>query len=78
MFSTMVDKNSPKFQAVYLKAGELFDRLLSVQEKFKDWVVLGTVDMEKMAEEHLETVTDWEVNFKAIKIKGREAEKLPL
>ena len=47
-------------------------------EQFKYWVVLGYADIEKLTEEYLENVVDWERNFKMIKLKGREAEKLPL
>jgi dynein heavy chain 2 len=30
-----------------------------------------------MVDEHLQSTSDWEKNFKALKAKGREAEKLP-
>lgn len=33
--------------------------------------------MEALVEKHLLTVHDWERNFKALKIKGKEAERLP-
>ncbi|KAB1272093.1 Cytoplasmic dynein 2 heavy chain 1 [Camelus dromedarius] len=42
-----------------------------------EWIVIGQVDMEALVETHLSTVHDWEKNFKALKIKGKEAERLP-
>ena len=43
----------------------------------QDWVVLGSVDLESLIEKHLSTVGDWERNFKALKARGRDCEKLP-
>ena len=43
----------------------------------QNWVVLGSVDLDKLVDDHLQTVTDWERNFKALKARGRDAEKLP-
>ncbi|MEQ2202449.1 Cytoplasmic dynein 2 heavy chain 1, partial [Xenoophorus captivus] len=41
------------------------------------WVVLGQVDLEKLVEKHLTSVQDWERNFKALKARGKESERLP-
>lgn len=43
----------------------------------KDYVALGQVDIENLVETNLKDVSDWERNFKTLKTKGREAEKLP-
>lgn len=39
--------------------------------------MIGQVDMEALVEKNLSTVHDWEKNFKALKIKGKEVERLP-
>ena len=39
--------------------------------------MLGSVDIEAFVDEHLKTITDWDRNFKAVKARGRDAEKLP-
>ena len=44
---------------------------------FKEYVVLGQVDIEDLVEKNLRDVSDWEKNFRALKIRGRDAEKLP-
>jgi len=43
----------------------------------QDWVVLGSYDLEEFVDEHLHELSDWERNFKALKVRGRDAEKLP-
>ena len=45
--------------------------------RFKDWVVLGSVDMDTLVERHCISVADYERNLKSLKNKGKEAEKLP-
>uniref|UniRef100_A0A8B9KZF7 Cytoplasmic dynein 2 heavy chain 1 n=1 Tax=Astyanax mexicanus TaxID=7994 RepID=A0A8B9KZF7_ASTMX len=77
IFSHMIERNANGFLTVYSKAEVLFSRLLSVQDTFKEWVVLGQVDMEALAEKHLHSAQDWERNFKTLKAKGKESERLP-
>lgn len=77
IFTAMVDHNAMAFATVYSKAQTLFQQLETVTERFCDWIVLGQVDLELLVDEHLESVQDWERNFRALKAKGREAEKLP-
>ena len=78
LFLVLIERTASEFDNVYRKAEALFQRLEDVKEQFKYWVVLGYTDIEKLAEENLGSVADWERNFKMIKVKGREAEKLPL
>uniref|UniRef100_A0A671UXN0 Cytoplasmic dynein 2 heavy chain 1 n=1 Tax=Sparus aurata TaxID=8175 RepID=A0A671UXN0_SPAAU len=77
IFSVMIDRNASGFLTIFSKAEDLFCRLQAVQNKFKEWVVLGQVDLEKLVEKHLNSVQDWERNFKALKARGKESERLP-
>lgn len=43
----------------------------------QEWLVLGMVDLEKLVERHMCSVEDWEKNFKALKVRGKESESLP-
>jgi len=43
----------------------------------QEWVVLGSLDVDEFAFQNLKTLQDWERNFKAVKARGRDAEKLP-
>ncbi|KAJ3042257.1 Cytoplasmic dynein 2 heavy chain 1 [Rhizophlyctis rosea] len=78
IFEQMIDANVASLGVVYRKAELLFQNLLKVFDLFKDWVILGTVDLDEFAEEALGDVQDWEVNFRMLKSKGKEAEALPL
>uniref|UniRef100_A0A3Q1F2C8 Dynein heavy chain tail domain-containing protein n=1 Tax=Acanthochromis polyacanthus TaxID=80966 RepID=A0A3Q1F2C8_9TELE len=77
IFNVMIDRNASGFLTIFSKAEDLFSRLQAVQHKFKEWVVLGQVDLEKLVEKHLSSVQDWERNFKALKARGKESERLP-
>ena len=76
VYPIMIDQNASGFSTVYRKAEDLFGRLAAVQVQFKDWVVLGSIDLDQLVDRHLENVPDWERNFRALKARGREAEKL--
>lgn len=39
--------------------------------------MLGALDLDEFAFQNLRTLQDWERNFKAVKARGRDAEKLP-
>lgn len=39
--------------------------------------MLGQVDLENLVEKHLDSVQDWERNFKALKARGKDSESLP-
>jgi dynein heavy chain 2, cytosolic len=77
IFKEMADRNPMSLIVVYKKAEELFRRLSEEQEIFREWVALGNVNLEAYVEENLKDVQDWELNFKMLKVRGREAEKLP-
>ncbi|KAJ3197037.1 Cytoplasmic dynein 2 heavy chain 1 [Irineochytrium annulatum] len=77
IFKKMVDKNSQSLSVVYRKTDILFLNLLNVFDRFKDWVILGTVPLDSFVDEALSDVYDWEMNFKMLKVKGKEAEQIP-
>ncbi|KAM9317805.1 cytoplasmic dynein 2 heavy chain 1 [Pholidichthys leucotaenia] len=77
IFNIMIDRNASGFLTIFSKAEDLFHRLEAIQQKFKEWVVLGQVDLENLSEKHLSSVNDWERNFKALKARGKESERLP-
>jgi hypothetical protein len=49
-----------------------------VWRSFSSWVLLGQVaDMDAFVETNVTTVADWDANFKMLKLRRRESEKLP-
>uniref|UniRef100_A0A9J7YQK8 Cytoplasmic dynein 2 heavy chain 1 n=1 Tax=Cyprinus carpio carpio TaxID=630221 RepID=A0A9J7YQK8_CYPCA len=77
IFTCMIERNASGFLTIFSKAEHLFSRLTHVLDKFKDWVVLGQVDVDALVEKHLHSVQDWERNFRALKAGGKESERLP-
>ncbi|RCN33596.1 hypothetical protein ANCCAN_20575 [Ancylostoma caninum] len=76
-FATMLGKNASRFPSIYEKAEQLMGTVENVDSQFADWLVLAQVDLEQLIEEKLKTASDWEAQMKLLKMKGREAEKLP-
>ncbi|XP_068122972.1 cytoplasmic dynein 2 heavy chain 1 isoform X2 [Hyperolius riggenbachi] len=77
IFTVMPDRNANGLITVFSKAEDLFRRLSAAMDRFKDWVLIGQVDVDALVEQNLRDVQDWEKNFKALKVKGKEAERLP-
>lgn len=50
---------------------------IDVQEEHKEWVVLGQVDLDAFVESHVATAAGFEENFRAVRAKRKEADKLP-
>ena len=76
VYRKMPDKNSDGLLTLYSKAEELFKELKETLEIYKPWVVLGKVNIETLVEENLKEVVDWEHNFRVLKQKRKEVEKL--
>eukprot|EP00048_Salpingoeca_helianthica_P012918 m.191084 g.191084 ORF g.191084 m.191084 type:complete len:4245 (+) comp15437_c5_seq48:84-12818(+) len=76
IFAALMQRSARGYEVMYKKAEALFNRLGKAVAHFKDWVVLGMVDLDEMVSD-ISDVIDWEYNFRSIKQKGREAEKLP-
>ncbi|CAK8696967.1 unnamed protein product [Clavelina lepadiformis] len=77
VFPVMIDRNANSFHTIYSKSEDLFRRLAAVQTRFEEWVVLGKVNVEELVLTYCETYEDYEKNFKMVKLKGKEVEKLP-
>uniref|UniRef100_A0A8C3GF25 Cytoplasmic dynein 2 heavy chain 1 n=1 Tax=Cairina moschata TaxID=8855 RepID=A0A8C3GF25_CAIMO len=77
IFTVMTERNANGFLTAFSKAEDLFRKLAEVSNQFKEWIVIGQVDMESLVMTHLSRKQDWEKNFKALKVRGKEAEQLP-
>lgn len=49
----------------------------TTQESYKGWTVLGQVDLDNFVDSHVTTAAGFEENFKAVRVKRKEADKLP-
>nr|KAG5701774.1 hypothetical protein BaRGS_000764 [Batillaria attramentaria] len=77
IFPAIIDRNAEGFVTCYKKGAVLFKRLAAVMDQFRDWVVLGALDLDQFVQDNLVHLSDWERNFRALKARGRDAEKLP-
>ncbi|CAF3391936.1 unnamed protein product [Rotaria sp. Silwood1] len=77
IFQSIMSLHSDDIIACFYTSNELFAKLERGLDQYKEWTVLGQVDIEELVEKNLQDVEDWERNFRALKIRGQDAEKLP-
>ena len=77
IFRRMATKNTDSLTLVYVKAEELFKKLQNVLDKYKPYTTLGAVDLSHYVKEHCIEMHDYAANFSMLKIKRKEAERLP-
>lgn len=78
VYSTMADRNAKSLIQVYVKAEELFTKLISKQDSLKDWVALGKVsDIFAYVETNVTEIAQWETNFDMLKKRRKELDKMP-
>lgn len=76
IYSSIPERNAEGLRTVYESAELLFNELRQLLSEHEQWVLLGTVDVEEWCDTNLRDVEDWEVNFKALKQKRKDAERL--
>ncbi|OWZ22446.1 Dynein heavy chain [Phytophthora megakarya] len=83
VFSAMCDANARNLVRVYESCEKLFTRLEGLLFEYEHWGFLarigggGNVDLDVIMESTLQEPVDWEVNFKTIRTKRKESEKIP-
>lgn len=77
VYRDMADTNAKSLVQVYRKAEILFARLGKLAESVEHWVVLGKVDLDAYVTANVTDVNDWDVNFKMLKQKRKDSEKIP-
>ncbi|KAG2385509.1 hypothetical protein C9374_003324 [Naegleria lovaniensis] len=78
IFKNITYTNNEGIKTVYHKATLLFTRLAKVKKRFSEFVILGMVEneLEDIATDNLNETYHWEANFRMIKEKGKEIERL--
>jgi hypothetical protein len=71
------DRNAHRFGHLFAKAEELLGRLNAVKDRWLQWVALGSVDLDCLADQYLHSAEDWDRNFRASKTWSQEIAKLP-
>lgn len=76
VYRKMPGMNIQSLLCVYKKAEGLFRKLKELQESFREWTVLAMVDLDVFVEENVQEAADFDLNFKMIKAKKKDCEKL--
>ena len=78
IYARMSATNTESLVNVYRKAEELFTRLAAMLEKYRPAAILGTIDdLDAFVDEHVTEAVQYEANFRMLKAKRKDAEKLP-
>lgn len=77
IFENIVVRHNDDIVGCFHGSNELFNRLKHGLDQFHPWTLLGQVDIEELSERYLVDVADWERNFRVLKLRGQEIEKLP-
>uniref|UniRef100_A0A7S1KS08 Cytoplasmic dynein 2 heavy chain 1 n=1 Tax=Percolomonas cosmopolitus TaxID=63605 RepID=A0A7S1KS08_9EUKA len=78
IFKFMAQNNYKSLKVVYRKSTKLFATLERFLNSFEKRIILGQVDdLENMVSENLSDISHWEINFRMLKQKGKEMERLP-
>ncbi|OMJ92391.1 hypothetical protein SteCoe_4833 [Stentor coeruleus] len=77
IYRKMPDKSSDLLYTVYKNAENLFVELKELQVSYKHWCVLGRVNIENLVEEKIKTVEDFDHNFKTLRQKRKDIERIP-
>lgn len=76
IFRQMIDQNHRGLSVVYRKGTELFSKLSRLQRRYTDQVILGTFDIDQLVDDTVTDLPQWEINFKMLKEKGKDIEKI--
>jgi dynein heavy chain 2 len=78
IFKKIPEKNQSALTIVVEKAETLFSRLQGILKQFQPWCILGFAEQTLQDEiDALETVEDFEVNFRMVRTKRKELDRLP-
>jgi dynein heavy chain 2 len=70
-------KCSPQLVQVFSKAELLFDKLTALLKFNLGWIKIDQIDMDQFIDAHVKTVDEYIANFKMIRVKRKEIDKLP-
>jgi dynein heavy chain 2 len=78
VYKAILERNQAAIGVVFKKADELFAKVEAVQKSFLPWVVLGlNPDRVQEMVDELDTPQEFELNFKALKNKRKDVDKIP-
>ena len=77
VYKRMGPRNSKRLRRVFVKAEALFEKLAALLKRHTNWIRLGQVDLEQYVEANVLRPDDYIVNFKSLRSKKKDIDKLP-
>ena len=77
LYASIPERNAEGLGWIFAECERLMEGLGEVMEEYRGWAVLGLVDVEEVIEQRLKVVGDWELNFKALKQRRKDSERIP-
>ena len=77
IYKKMGSRNSKRLVQVYFKAEILFDKLNDMLVRYNEWIQLGQIDLDQYIEANVKTSDEYSVNFKMLKSKRKDIDRLP-
>lgn len=78
VYRRMGPRNSRRLVQVFVKAEKLFEKLSSLIQKYTKYAQLGQIsDLDSFIEVNVVTTEEFSANFKELRVRRKEAEKLP-
>jgi len=75
IYRKMSSQNGRALRQVYRKADYLFQNLVALRDKLKNWTALGSLkSIDDFVSERVTTVQQWDVNFKMVKKRRKDAQ----
>ncbi|CAK5049310.1 unnamed protein product [Meloidogyne enterolobii] len=78
LFASIVSSESRRFHSLYERSEQIFSRLKQIDREFDEWTALAQVNLEELLEQHLKEAEDWERQFRVIRLKQRELDRIPM
>ena len=77
LYASIPERNAEGLSWIFAECERMMAGLEEVMEEYRGWAVLGLVDVEEQIEQRLRVVGDWELNFKALKVRRKDVERVP-
>jgi len=78
LFQKLGDRNGALLRHLYVTSKQLFDQLRDKRDSLKPWIALGNLkSLEEFVESEISTLEEFDNNFKMVKKRVKQAEKLP-
>ena len=77
LYASIPERHADGLLFIFSQCERLFEELQALLDAHSHWAALQLVDVEDWVSSRLRTVADWELNFKALRQRRKDSERLP-